>query len=105
MSGFLEDDPRVLDLLVVLVELSEVDPEAGELAHGLLRVDGLHGLGEGVDDLPGLVLQQVHPLLPLRHVVRVLPEQHGVQEQGTPGWEQVITDCQSPVRKKVFGQS
>ena len=81
MCGFLENDPRVLNLFVVLIKLGEVDPEAGQFAHRLLGLNGLHCLGEGVDHLPGLPLQQVHPLLPLSHVVRILSQQDRIEKQ------------------------
>ena len=81
MRSFLKYNPGIIDLLVRLVELSKVDPKGEELAYGLLGVNSLHRLGVGVDDLPGFPLQQGHTLLPLYHVVRVLAEQDGVQEE------------------------
>eukprot|EP00959_Pyramimonas_sp_CCMP1952_P094216 1971062-Pyramimonas_sp.AAC.1 len=115
----LEDDPRVGQVPVPLVELGKRHPQAVGLAHCLQDVHRLHRLREG-DDLTlratvwtlratvwtlraklwtlratvwtlratvwtlrgcpylprGLALEQLHALVPLVHVVRVLPQHH-----------------------------
>ena len=48
---FFENSPGVVDLLVVLVELGEGDPQLVQLADGLQRIDGLKGLRKGIDTL------------------------------------------------------
>mmetsp|Transcript_50121 Transcript_50121/g.145341 ORF Transcript_50121/g.145341 Transcript_50121/m.145341 type:complete len:541 (+) Transcript_50121:926-2548(+) len=83
----LEDDPRVLQVVVGLVELGEGRPERPEPALGLLRVHGHDRLGEAPDDPLGRLPVEPHPLQPLVDVVGVLPQLHGGHELRPPAQE------------------
>ena len=100
VRGLFEDDPRVFELLVALVELGKVDPKSLKLSNGLLGVDRLDGFRVGSDDLMRLVLKKLDSFEPLGYVVRVLPEQDRVEEQ-RPSLDQVFEPGHVPLNLQL----
>mmetsp|Transcript_60825 Transcript_60825/g.167050 ORF Transcript_60825/g.167050 Transcript_60825/m.167050 type:complete len:598 (+) Transcript_60825:425-2218(+) len=76
-TRLLQDLTAAVNVAVGLIELSKAQPERVGLAGRMLRVDGLDGLGEGLDHVARVVrvLVQLDALVPLGHVVRVLAQQ------------------------------
>mmetsp|Transcript_16091 Transcript_16091/g.61374 ORF Transcript_16091/g.61374 Transcript_16091/m.61374 type:complete len:597 (+) Transcript_16091:1656-3446(+) len=78
-----EDKPRAVQILLLHVQLCESDPELRQrLPHGLLRVNRLDRIPIRERRLRRLVPVQLASLYPLGYVMRILPQQHGVDEEG-----------------------
>lgn len=84
LHGLLKDLARIVQVVVLLVKLRESDPEVREAANRLRRVHGHHRLRVALDHLLRVVAEELGPVLPLVHVVRVLPQQDGAQQQRPP---------------------
>mmetsp|Transcript_53196 Transcript_53196/g.116750 ORF Transcript_53196/g.116750 Transcript_53196/m.116750 type:complete len:339 (+) Transcript_53196:961-1977(+) len=96
LHSLLEDPPGVLQVVMLLIEPSESNPQGRELAHSLLGVHGHDGLGKRLNHPLGVVLEQSCSLQPLVDVVGILPQQHRGQQLLPPG-DQVLASGQQQI--------
>mmetsp|Transcript_8812 Transcript_8812/g.18856 ORF Transcript_8812/g.18856 Transcript_8812/m.18856 type:complete len:284 (-) Transcript_8812:727-1578(-) len=84
LARLVKDYARVGQVAVALIELGKCAPQRVRLANRLLNVHRLDGLGVREDLLGGLPLKQLDALVPLGHIVRVLPQHHTAQQLRAP---------------------
>ena len=87
---FLENHPRLGDLLVFLVKLRELDPERVRFARRLFWFYRLNRFGVGVDDVFRFPFEKFHSLVPFVYVVWVLTKKYAGKKTGT-------LECASPL--------